>query len=77
MSAPTKKFTLEIDVALYEELVAVAKQNRQSQRYVLEQALGFYLHNVVAAQNLAWAGVMKAFEQSVASNRDLLERLSK
>jgi hypothetical protein len=31
MAAPTKKFTPEIDSALYEELEAVATQNGQSQ----------------------------------------------
>jgi hypothetical protein len=77
MSAGTKKFTPEIDAALYEELVAVAKQNGQSQRYVLEQALSFYLRNVVPSQHLVRREVMSAFDQSVASNRDLLERLAK
>jgi hypothetical protein len=73
----TKKFTPEIDAALYKEFVRVAKQNGQSQRYVLEQALEFYLRNVVPSQHLVRPEVMKAFEQSVAGNRDLLERLAK
>jgi hypothetical protein len=77
MSAPTKKFTAEIDAALYQELIAIAKQNRQSQCYVLEQALEFYLHNVVPSQQLVRPEVMNAFEQSVTRNRDLLERLAK
>ena len=46
----TKKFTPEIDAQLYEEMVAVAKQNGQPQRDVLERALEFYLHNVVPSQ---------------------------
>jgi len=73
----TKKFTPEIDAALYDEFVAVAKQNRQSQRQVLEQALEFYLRNVVPSQHLVRPEVMDAFQQSVARNRDLLERLAK
>jgi len=77
MPATTKKFTPEIDAALYEELVAVAKQNGQSQRYVLEQALSFYLRNVVPSQHLVRREVMDAFERSVAANRSLLERLAK
>jgi hypothetical protein len=77
MPASTKKFTPEIDAKLYKEFVAVAKRNGQSQRHVLEEALKFYLHNVVPAQQLARAEVMKAFEQSAAGNRDLLERLAK
>jgi len=77
MAPATKKFTPEIDAKLYKEFVAAAKQNGQSQRYILEQALEFYLHNVVPSQHLVRRDVMDAFEQSVAANRDLLERLAK
>ncbi len=75
--AMTKKFTPEIDAQLYDELVAVAEQNGQTKRHVLEQALRFYLHNVVPSQHLVRAEVVDAFEQSVARNRDLLQRLAK
>lgn len=77
MPATTKKFTPEIDAKLYKEFVAAAKRNGQSQRYVLEQALAFYLRNVVPSQHLVRPDVMKAFDQSVAQNRDLLDRLAK
>jgi hypothetical protein len=77
MPTSTKKFTPEIDAKLYKEFVAAAKRNGQSQRHVLEEALKFYLKNVVPAQHLARTDVMKAFEQSVTGNRILLERLSK
>jgi hypothetical protein len=73
----TKKFTPEIDAQLYDEFVAVAEQNGQTKRHVLEQALRFYIHNVVPSQHLVRREVMNAFEQSVAQNRDLLERLAK
>jgi hypothetical protein len=73
----TKKFTPEIDAKLYKEFVAVAKRNGHSQRHVLEEALKFYLKNVVPSQHLVRPEVMDAFEQSVAKNRDLLERLAK
>ena len=63
----TKKFTPEIDAQLYDEFVAVAEQNGQTKRHVLEQALGFYLHNVVPSQHLVRPEVMDAFEQSVAA----------
>jgi hypothetical protein len=76
MPTKTKKFAAEIDAALYDKFVAAAKQEGQSQRYVLEQALGFYLHNVVPSQRSIRPEAMKAFEQSVAGNRDLLERLA-
>jgi hypothetical protein len=75
--AMTKKFTPEIDAQLYDEFVAVAEQNGQTKRHVLEQALRFYLHNVVPSQHLVRSEVMDAFEQSVARNRDLLQRLAK
>jgi hypothetical protein len=77
MPTTTKKFTPEIDAKLYKEFVATAKRNGQSQRHVLEEALKFYLKNVVPSQHLVRPEVMDAFEQSVASNRDLLERLAK
>jgi len=77
MSVRVKKFALEIDARLYEEMVQVAKQNGQSQRYILEKALEHYLHNLVPSQHLVRRGVMDAFEQSVAPNRDLLDRLAK
>jgi hypothetical protein len=73
----TKKFTPEIDAKLYKEFVAVAKRNGQSQRHILEEALKFYLKTVVPSQHLVRREVMDAFEQSVAANRDLLERLAK
>lgn len=73
----TKKFTPEIDAALYKEFVSVAKKNGQSQRHILEQALAFYLRNVVPSQHLVRREVMNDFEESVAANRDLLERLAK
>lgn len=77
MATRTRKFTPEIDAQLYDEMVAVAKKNGQTKRYVLEQALRFYLGNVVPSQHLVRPQVMDAFEQSVARNRDLLQRLAK
>jgi len=76
-TSSTKKFTPEIDAALYDQLVSVAKKNGQSQRYVLERALTFYLQNVVPSQHLVRPEVMDAFEQSLKRNRKLLERLAK
>ena len=72
----TKKFTPHLDAKLYDEFVAVAEQNGQTKRHVLEQALGFYLHNVVPSQHLVRPEVMDAFEQWVARNSDLLQRLA-
>jgi hypothetical protein len=73
----TKKFTPEIDATLYHEMVETAERNGQTKRYVLEQALRFYLHNVVPSQHLVRREVMNTFDDSVARNRELLERLAK
>jgi BMFP domain-containing protein YqiC len=73
----TKKFTPEIDATLYNEMVETAERNGQTKRHVLEQALRFYLHNVVPSQHLVRREVMDTFEDSVARNRELLERLAK
>ncbi len=77
MPASTKKFTPEIDAKLYREFVAVAEKNGQTKRHVLEEALRFYLKNVVPSQHLVRREVMEDFERSVSRNRDLLERLAK
>lgn len=75
--ATTKKFTPEIDAALYEQLSETAQRNGQTKRHVLEEALRFYLRNVVPSQHLVRREVMDAFDESVARNRELLERLAK
>jgi hypothetical protein len=72
----TKKFTPEIDARLYEEMVAVAKQNGQPQRYVLERALEFYLHNVVPSQRLVRPEVLEASRRSNEQYRKLYEKLA-
>lgn len=73
----TKKIAPEIDAKLWDQLTAVAKQNGQSQRYVLEQALRHYLENVVPSQHLVRPHVMEAFGRVLKKNRDLLQRLAK
>ena len=73
----TKKIAPEINAELWDEFVAVAKQNGQSQRYVLEQALTHYLRNVVPSQHLVRPDVMAVFGRVVDRNRDLLDRLGK
>jgi BMFP domain-containing protein YqiC len=77
MAPATKKFTPEIDAQLYDEFVGAAERNGQTKRHVLEEALRFYLHNVVPSQHLVRREVMDAFEESVTRNRELLQRLAK
>jgi hypothetical protein len=72
----TKKFTPEIDAQLYDELVAVAKQNGQSQRYVLERALDFYLHQVVPSQRMVRPEVIGAARRSMEQYHELYEKLA-
>ncbi len=46
----TVKIGPAIDAKLYKEFVAVAKENGQSQRFLLEKAIEHYIHNVVPSQ---------------------------
>ena len=69
----TRKFTVEVDAQLYDELVAAAQHNGQTEGHVLEQALRFYLHNVAPSQQLVRRAVMDTFEQSLMRDRDLLQ----
>src|SRR5207244_6472033 len=75
-STTTKKFTPEIDAQLYEEMVAVAKQNGQPQRYMLERALEFYLHNVAPSHRLVRPEVLEASRRSNEQYRKLSEKLA-
>ncbi len=45
--AATKKIRLKIDSGLYANLTKVAKENEQSRRFLLEQALKLYFQVVV------------------------------
>jgi hypothetical protein len=74
---PTIKVAPEIDAKLWKELVSVAAKNGQSQRFVLESALEFYLHRVIPSRHVVRPEVLDAFEQSVSRNRDLLTQLAK
>jgi hypothetical protein len=72
----TVKIAPEIDAKLYEELVAVAKENGQSQRFVLERALEHYLHIVVPSQRMVRPEVMAAYRRSNEKFRELYKRLA-
>ena len=73
----TIKIAPEIDAKLYAELVSVAKQNGQSQRFVLERALEHYLHNVVPLQRMVRPEVMAAYRRSNNRYRELYKKLAK
>jgi hypothetical protein len=71
------KIAPEIDAKLYAELVSVAKENGQSQRFVLERALEHYLRNVVPSQRMVRPDVMATYRHSNEKHRELYKRLAK
>ncbi|HEV3481983.1 MAG TPA: hypothetical protein VGR97_06595 [Candidatus Acidoferrales bacterium] len=73
----TVKIGPAIDAKLYEEFVSVAKENGQSQRYILEKAIDHYIHNVVPSQRLVRPEVMAAYRRSNKRFRNLYRRLAK
>jgi hypothetical protein len=77
MAKGTVKIAPEIDAKLYKELVTVARQNGQSQRYLLEKAIEHYIHNVVPSQHLVRPEVMEAYRRSNEQFRELYQKLAK
>lgn len=77
MAKDTVKIGPAIDAKLYEEFVAVAKRNGQSQRYLLEKAIEHYIHNVVPSQHLVRPEVMEAYRRSNEKFRELYKKLAK
>jgi hypothetical protein len=55
----TVKIGPAINAKLYKEFVAVAKENGQSQRFLLEKAIEHYIHNVVPSQRTVRPEVIK------------------
>jgi hypothetical protein len=72
----TRKLGLEIDSRLYSSLDQLARDNGQSRRFLLEDALRFYLGVVVPSRTTVRPEVMTQFRRSVGKNRKLLELLS-
>lgn len=77
MAKDTVKIGPAIDAKLYEEFVAAAKRNGQSQRYLLEKAIEHYIHNVVPSQHLVRREVMEAYRRSNEKFRELYKKLAK
>jgi len=77
MTKGTVKIGPAIDAKLYKELVAVAKENGQSQRHLLERAIEHYIHNVVPSQHLVRPEVMEAYRRSNEKFRELYQKLAK
>jgi hypothetical protein len=77
MAKETVKIGPAIDAKLYKELVAVARENGQTQRHLLEKAIEHYIHNVVPSQHLVRPEVMEAYRRSNDKFRELYEKLAK
>jgi hypothetical protein len=77
MAKGTVKIGPAIDAKLYEEFVAVARENGQSQRHLLEKAIEHYIHNVVPSQHLVRPEVIEAYRRSNEKFRELYQKLAK
>jgi hypothetical protein len=73
----TVKIGPAIDATLYKEFVSIAKQNGQSQRFLLEKAIEHYIHNVVPSQHIVRPEVMEAHRRSNEKFHELYRRLAK
>jgi predicted transcriptional regulator len=76
MAGATRKLGLEIDSQLYSSLDQLARDNGQTRRFLLEDALRFYLGVVVPSRATVRPEVMAQFRRSVGKNRKLLELLT-
>lgn len=74
--ARKRKIGLEIDARLYARLSQAAKDNGQSRRFLLENALKHYLELVVPSQGTIRPEVMAHFRQSADKNRKLMRLLA-
>ena len=72
----TIKIGPAIDAKLYKEFLAVAKENGQSQRYLLEKAIEHYLHTVVPSRQTVRPEVMDKFRVSNEKFRELYQKLA-
>lgn len=75
--ALTKKVGLEMDARLYRQLSALAKENGQSRRFLLEKALEHYIQFVVPSQSTVRPEIMSHFRRSTDKNRKLHSLLAK
>src|SRR5258708_23905855 len=72
----TVKIGPAINAKLYKEFVAVAKENGQSQRFLLEKAIEHYIHNVVPSQRTIRPEAIEAFRRSNEKFLDLYRKLN-
>ena len=72
----TVKIGPAIDAEVDKEFVAVAKENGQSQRFLLEKAIEHYIHTVVPSQQTVRPEVMEAFRRSNEKFQELYKKLA-
>ena len=77
MAKETVKIGPAIDAKLYKRLVAVAKENGQSQRHVLERAIEHYLRDVVPSQQTVRPEVLEQYRRSNDKFSELYQKLAK
>jgi hypothetical protein len=73
----TVKIGPAIDAKLYKEFVSIAKENGQSQRFLLEKAIEHYIHTVIPSQRVIRPEVMEAYRRSNEKFRSLYRKLAK
>ena len=73
----TVKIGPAIDSKLYKEFVSIAKENGQSQRFLLEKAIEHYIRNVIPSQRTIRPEVMEAYRRSNEKFRSLYRKLAK
>jgi len=73
----TIKIGPAIDAKLYREFVTVAKENGQSQRFLLEKAIEHYIHYVIPSQHVVRPEVMEAYRRSNEKFREAYRKLAK
>jgi hypothetical protein len=71
-----KKIGPAIDARLHKEFVAVAREFGHTQRYLLEKAIDYYIHNVLPSQQALRPEVMTAYRRSNEKFRDLYRKLA-
>ena len=74
--ATLKKIGAAINAKLHEEFAAVAQQYGHSQRYLLERAIDYYIHNVIPTQHTVRPEVMAAYRRSNEKFKDLYRKLA-
>ena len=73
----TVKIGPEIDQKLYAEFCKIAKENGQTQRFLLERAIRHYLDFALPSQRTIRPEVMAHFRRSTDKNRELHRRLAR